>query len=105
MRFIKYLWSKLLKKIRGSAIVNSTVHHTSKIYSGSHIVNSTIGKHTYCGYDCEIINTDVGAFCSIAGNVKIGGAMHPTDWVSSSPVFYSGRSSGLKKKIQQSYFR
>lgn len=44
MRFIKYLWSKLLKKIRGSAIVNSTVHHTSKIYSGSHIVNSTIGK-------------------------------------------------------------
>lgn len=93
MRFIKYLWSKLLKKIRGSAIVNSTVHHTSKIYSGSHIVSTTIGKYTYSGYDCEIINAKIGSFCSIAGGVKIGGAMHPTNWVSTSPLFYEGRGA------------
>lgn len=27
----------------------------------------------------------------------IGGAMHPMDWVSTSPVFYEGRDSVKKK--------
>ena len=88
-----YIWSKLLKKLRGSAVVNSQIHKTSVVESGSHIVNSTFGRHSFCGYDCEIINCDLGSFCSIANNVIIGGGMHPMDWVSTSPVFYEGRDS------------
>lgn len=91
--FIKYVWAKILKKIRCAAIINSTIHKTSKIESGSHIVNSSMGKHSFCGYDCEIIDSEIGSFCSLASNVIIGGAMHPTDWVSTSPVFYSGKDS------------
>ena len=90
---ILYIWSKFLKKIRGNAIVNSIIHPTSKVESGSHIVNTTFDKHSFCGYDCEIINCEIGSFCSIANNVKIGGGVHPMDWVSMSPVFYEGRDS------------
>ena len=88
-----YIWAKVLKKIRGSAIKNSTIHPTSKVESGSHVVNSTMGKHSFCGYNCEIINCEIGSFCSIANGVIIGGGMHPIGWVSTSPVFYEGRDS------------
>lgn len=90
---ILYLWSKAIKKLRGSSILNSTIHKTSKIESGSHIVNSFFDRHSFCGYDCEIVNCHVGSFSSIASKVVIGGGMHPIDWVSTSPVFYDGRDS------------
>jgi acetyltransferase-like isoleucine patch superfamily enzyme len=54
-------------------------------------------KYSFCGYDCEIIHAEIGSFTSIANNVVIGGAKHPIDWVSTSPVFYSGRDSVTKK--------
>src|SRR5690554_2293634 len=99
MKSILYIWAKIFKKIRGSAIINSEINRTAKVYSGSHVVNSIIGRYTYCGYNCDIINTEIGSFCSIAGDVKIGGAMHPTNWVSSSPVFYGEQNTGLRKKF------
>ena len=90
---LMYLWAKFLKKIRFSAIINSSIHKTAKVESGSHVVNSRLDRHTFCGYDCEIINCDIGAFCSIANNVVIGVSKHPMEWVSMSPVFYEGRDS------------
>jgi len=95
-----YYWSKLLKKIRGSAIKNSEVNKTSKIEAGSLFQNSSMGKYSFCGYDCKIINTKIGSFCSIADGVVIGGAEHPISWVSSSPVFYRGRDS-VKMKFSE----
>lgn len=95
-----YIWAKVLKKIRGAAIKNSTIDKTSKVESGSQIVNSTFGRHSFCGYDCQIINCDVGSFTSIANNVVIGGAQHPMDWVSMSPVFYEGKDS-VKTKFSE----
>ena len=97
---VVYLWSKALKKLRGIAIHNSKIHSSSKIESGSHIVNTTMEKHSFCGYDCEIINCKIGSFCSIANNVVIGGGMHPIEWVSTSPVFYKGRDS-VKAKFSE----
>lgn len=98
-----YLWSKLCKKIRGSAVINSRIHRTSKIEAGSHIVNTSFDRHSFCGYDCEIINCEVGSFCSIANNVTIGGSQHPIEWVSTSPVFREGRDS-VRKKYSEHQF-
>jgi chloramphenicol O-acetyltransferase type B len=95
--FIEYLYFKILKKLRGSAKLNCTVHSTSKVESGSALVNVVIDRYSFCGYDCEIINADIGSFCSIANRVTIGGANHPIDWISTSPVFYLGRDSVKKK--------
>lgn len=100
---IFYFYSRMLKKLRGSAIKASTIHKTSKIESGSTIVDSTFGRHSFCGYDCSIIHCDVGAFCSIASKVSIGGVAHPVEYVSTSPVFLSHRDSVAAKFARHDY--
>ena len=95
-----FLWSKLFRKLRGSAIKNSSIHKTSKVEAGSQIVNTLMDKHSFCGYDCDISNCKIGSFTSIANGVVIGGGMHPIDWVGTSPVFYEGRDS-VKAKFSE----
>jgi len=97
MRRILFIYSKFFKKIRYHSFKNSKIHSTSKIESGTTFYNSSMEKYSFCGYDCEIIHAEIGSFTSIANNVVIGGAKHPIDWVSTSPVFYSGRDSVTKK--------
>lgn len=97
---IRYLWNRLLKKMRGVAVANSIIHKTSKVEAGSQFINSSMGRYSFCGYDCKIINCDIGSFCSIADGVIIGGAQHPIKWGSTSPVFYNGRDS-VKKKFSE----
>lgn len=103
MSSMSYILSRALKKLRGAAILRSNIHTTSKICSGSSFVNSTMARHSYCGYDCSILNCNIGAFCSIAGKVSIGGAMHPTDFVSTSPVFLSHKDSVKTKFARHDY--
>lgn len=92
MLSLKYLFSKLLKKIFIASIKNSKLHKNSKICSCSNIVDTTIDRYSYIGSYCTVVNTQIGAFCSIADNCVIGGAMHPVNWVSSSPVFCKGKN-------------
>ena len=94
----KFLIAKILKKLRLSSIRESTVHSTSKIESGSTIFHSCIDRYSFCGYDCDLYFAEIGSFTSIASEVVIGGARHPMEWVSMSPVFYKGRDS-LRKKF------
>jgi acetyltransferase-like isoleucine patch superfamily enzyme len=93
MKKLFYYWCKFFKKLHSKAIVGSFIHKTSKVEAGSEIVNSTFGKHSFCGYYCEISNCEIGSYCSISNSVKIGGGMHPMNWVGMSPVFYEGRDS------------
>lgn len=97
MNNLVHLWFKLLKKLRGKSIRNSTLDQTSKIEAGSEFNNSSMARFSYCGYNCTINNTDIGAFCSLSNNVIIGGGTHPIHWVSTSPVFYAGRDSIARK--------
>lgn len=97
---LEYLYSKLLKKLRGRAVRGSRIHPTSKVEAGSQVVDSTMDRHSFCGYDCDIYFADIGPFCSIANGVIIGGGVHPIDWVSTSPVFYKGRDS-VKTKLSE----
>ena len=97
---LKYFLSKIFKKMRLSSILNSSIHKTSKVESGSSFINSKMDKHSFCGYDCDINHTFIGSFCSIANGVTIGGGMHPSEWVSTSPVFFSERDS-VKAKFSK----
>ncbi len=90
---IKYLIAKvLIKLLNPPAIRNSQVDRTSQVASGSHIVNSYMKRYSYIGNYSTIINTEIGAFCSVADYCLIGGAAHPLKWVSTSPVFHSGKN-------------
>lgn len=90
---IRYYWYKVIKKLCGAAIKNSNIGYDSKIEAGSIFINSIIGRHSFCGYDCFINNTEIGNFVSIADRVYIGRGIHPVSWVSTSPVFYENKDS------------
>ncbi len=92
-----YLFAKLFKKMHGRALKNTWVHPSSKVEAGSELSNCRMDRHSFCGYYCEIVNCDIGSFCSIANHVVIGGGMHPMDWACTSPVFYAGRDSVAMK--------
>lgn len=97
---LSYLYGKFFKKIvRGKCVINSNINKTAKINSGSTIVDSTIGRYSYTCYDDEIVNCEIGQFCSISDEVMIGGAEHPMNWVSTSPVFQNVKHSGPKKRF------
>lgn len=94
-----FLYAKVLQKLRGRAIRNSKIHKTAVISSGCDIVSSSIGRYSYCGYDCKFIKTSIAAFCSISDHVFIGGAEHPLNWLSTSPVFQNTKNSGPSKRF------
>ena len=98
-----YYWGRAIKKMRGKSLKNCDIHKTSKVEAGSQLVNVTIGKHSFCGYDCQILNCNIGNYCSISDRVIIGGASHPFMWASMSPVFYKGRDSVKTKFSNHEY--
>lgn len=100
---ILYYLSKLIKKINIPAIKSSDYHSTSKICSASHVVDCTIDRYTYIGNNCTVIDTSIGGFTSIADNCIIGGASHPINWVSTSPVFYKGKNVLRKNFSKHDY--
>jgi len=95
-----YLLARVIKRSRPAAVRNSVVSRTCKIEPGSQVVSSEFGQHSYCGYDCVLLNTSVGSFCSISDNVVVGGSNHPVHFVSTSPVFLSHRDS-VKAKFSK----
>lgn len=105
MMTVSYLYGKFFKKIlRGKCIINSHIDKTAKINSGASIVDSSIGRYTYTCYDDEIVNCEIGSFCSISDEVVIGGAEHSMEWVSTSPVFQNVEHSGPKRKFARFEF-
>tara|TARA_R110002110_G_scaffold25329_3_gene94101 strand:- start:4186 stop:4797 length:612 start_codon:yes stop_codon:yes gene_type:complete len=94
---------KAQQKMRGYFVRDSCIHKSSKIEAGSVLVSTTVGRHSFCGYDCELINVSVGSFCSIASGVRIGGAHHPIEYLSTSPVFLSHKDSVKAKFADHDY--
>lgn len=94
-----YIYAKIVNRLRGKAIISSDIHKTSLINHGCNIVNTKMDRYSYCGNDCQIVSCDIGAFCSISDHVFIGGAEHPMEWVSTSPVFQNTRHSGPSKRF------
>lgn len=92
-----YIWARLFNKIRGKAIRSSVISPLSSVLAGSNVINSTMERHSYCGYNCTIVNAEIGSFTSIADNVIIGAASHPYNWISTSPVFYDVKDVLNKK--------
>lgn len=84
---LKYLYAKLVKRLHGTAVLNSHIHKTARVGVSCNVYNISMERYSYIGHDSQITDTKIGAFCSISDHVYIGGAEHPMDWVSTSPVF------------------
>ena len=102
-------WFKHLtnNKISNFAFVSSTSKISTKasIYRFVKIKNSVVGDYSYIGPSCDITNTSIGKFCSIADNCRIGTASHTVNNISSSPIFTlrnnATKTTWTDKSIQQ----
>lgn len=75
----------LSSRIKPCTVIGRYVRVSKKTY-----IAGEIGDYTYIGPECRL-NAKIGKFCSIAPNVRIVNAMHPTRMISTSPVFFSTR--------------
>lgn len=100
---LTYLWSKFLKVARGAAIRGSDIHRTSRVHAGSTVLDSRIDRHSFVGYECSLLNVDLGPFCSLGSHIRVGGVAHPSHFVSTSPVFLSHKDS-VKTKFARHDF-
>lgn len=90
-----YLRSVILSLIKenskqlNNVLEESTVGEFVKISPPCQIVNCSIGSYTYIAESAIISQTRIGKFCSIGPRVIIGYGIHPTNGISTSPMFYS----------------
>lgn len=87
-------------------IVNSTIDSKARLKSTYHILDSSVGRYSYIGMNALINKTQIGAFCSIGNNFTSGLGIHPTNGISTSPMFYStlkqnGITLSLNNKIEE----
>ena len=93
------------KKRSFLCFINKTnIHKKSKVYRFSRITSSFIGKYTYIGPNTVIKNCEIGNYCSIAQNVKIGLGIHPINFISTSPLFYSPKNPLNINFSKKTYF-
>lgn len=99
-----YYWSKLIQRLHGYAILDSSLAPTATVSSGCSVYYSSLGRNSYLGVNTWCINAEIGAFCSIADNVYIGGAEHPINWLSTSPAFQDIKNSSTKKHFARHHW-
>lgn len=79
-------WDNIMLEIKDTKMGRNV-----KIYRPSHIYYSEIGDYTYISKNATISRVHIGKFCSIGPNILCGWGNHPTNGISTSPMFYSTR--------------
>lgn len=72
-----------------SVVKNTKLGEYTTIKNESMLLNSEVGDYTYISHASNITFTKIWKFCSIGQNFKAWLWKHPTDFVSSHPIFYS----------------
>ena len=85
-------------------IKRSTVSKDAKIYPFTMIRDSRVDDFSYVSYNCMINNCSIGKFCSIATGAKIGLGIHPLNFISTSPLFYSKSNPLRQSLVEKSSF-
>lgn len=73
-------------------IAGSQIDRTASVRSKARIYKSSLGRYSYVARGALLQNVNVGNFCSISEGCNIGMPSHPTDFISTSPVFLSGNN-------------
>lgn len=114
MRVLKFIW-RLYKTIvlRKQQIYLSPFCHFNsstdiekfvRVHPKSSVTDSTIGRNTYIGNDSLLAKCKIGRFCSIADNVRAVAETHPTEFVSTSPTFFSVYGQNGQSFVKENRF-
>lgn len=85
---LRHSAKRRLSALFASVDRRSSVDPWAMLNRFTRIRNSTIGRFTYIGPRTTLDNVDVGSFCSISWDCCIGLASHPSNLISTSPIFY-----------------
>jgi acetyltransferase-like isoleucine patch superfamily enzyme len=89
---LKYLYDVRNKNCKisiGCNIVNTKFGNSVFLGENVTIINSFINDYSYINNNSILKNTTIGKFCSIGPNVQIILGKHPSNFVSSHPIFYA----------------
>ena len=102
---LKYYIQKLLGNILNTPIIpegkicgysalkseraNTSVSAKSRVYAPFFLHGVELGDYSYVAKNSNITNCTIGRFCSIGPNFCCGLGIHPTNGISTSPMFYS----------------
>ena len=75
----------LIKSERAS----STVADNSRVYAPFFLHGVVVSAYSYIAKNSNITNCTIGRFCSIGPNFCCGLGIHPTNGISTAPMFYS----------------
>lgn len=70
-------------------VERSSVHPQASLYKPCRISDSSIGRYSYMSGGGKLSMVHIGQFCSIGPNLLAGHGIHPTNGISTSPLFYS----------------
>lgn len=90
----------------GYFAIVSKVHfgNFNVIYSRVTLSNVKMGNYVYVATNSNISNASIGSFCSIGPNVSIGLGIHPVDFISTFPAFYSTNKQCLTTFTNENLF-
>jgi acetyltransferase-like isoleucine patch superfamily enzyme len=114
---LKYYIQKLLGNILNTPIIpegktcgysavkseraDSHVSTKARVYAPFFLHGVEIGDHSYVAKNSNITNCTIGKFCSIGPNFCCGLGIHPTDGISTSPMFYSTSNVNGASLVEQ----
>ena len=75
----------LVKSERANAIVSEK----ARVYPPYFLHQVEIGNYSYVAKNCAVTNCTIGKFNSIGPNFCCGLGIHPTNGISTAPMFYS----------------
>ena len=94
--FAKWLLEPIIPKGKtcGYSLVkseraSSTIADNSRVYPPFFLHGVEVGAYSYVAKNSNITNCTIGRFCSIGPNFCCGLGIHPTNGISTAPMFYS----------------
>ena len=90
---IGFIINKISKLLHPAALRYCKIDNDARLGSGTYCVKTEMGRYSYMGNHCISVNAKIGSFCSIASYCCIGGGAHPTNYFSTSPIFYEGHNA------------
>lgn len=95
-----------IKNNNQNSLIRTYLGYDCKITPPYRLSNSIIGNYSYTSENSVINNVVMGKFCSIGANFMAGRGIHPTNGISTHPMFYStakqnGTTLCKKNKIDE----
>ncbi len=103
-KLIKILLPELALLYRLQFIRKSEISSLARIHPMCRVNRSEIGHYTYLADGAVLNYALIGKYCSIGPDVILGWGVHPTNSVSTSPMFYSTRKQNGHSFVEEDKF-